>query len=77
MSDNWIRVSEVVEYVYCRRSWWLRRMEGHASANVTQLAHGSGYHNAHGRRVRLSLQLRLLAYGLLLGAAIALLFSLL
>lgn len=65
-----IRVSEVGEYVYCRRAWWLGRLQGEASANVRELAAGTGAHARHGRAVAAAGCLRLAAY-LSLAVAIA------
>ncbi len=33
MSYQWIRASEIGEYVYCRRAWWLRRARGVPAGN--------------------------------------------
>lgn len=75
MSDQWIRVSEITEYVYCHRSWWLRRMAGYQSGNVTELAQGATYHDDHGDVVMRSVVARRLAYVLLALAAAVILFS--
>ena len=65
MSDNWIRASEIGDYLYCRRSWWLKRSRGIASQNVRELAQGSQYHQVHGQRVQQSIWLRRAAYVLI------------
>jgi hypothetical protein len=65
MSDKWIRASEISNYVYCRRAWWLQRMEGYASQNVRELQTGSRYHRQHGNTWLRSLWGRRLAYLLL------------
>ena len=49
-----IRASEVGEYVFCRRAWWLRHSQGLASANVRELAEGTAAHAGHGRQVALA-----------------------
>lgn len=49
-----IRASEVAEYVYCARAWWLRRVAGLEPANRERRAMGSARHVAHGRMVALS-----------------------
>ncbi len=46
-----IRASEIGEYVYCRRAWWLRAVQGHASANVREMAEGTAAHAGHGQQV--------------------------
>jgi hypothetical protein len=49
MSEQWIRASEISNYVYCRRAWWLQRARGYASANVREMSQGVQYHQQHGR----------------------------
>jgi hypothetical protein len=53
-----VRASEIGEYVYCRRAWWLRHVQGHASANVRQLAAGAAAHARQGRLSGLAALLR-------------------
>ena len=69
-----IRASELGEYVYCARAWWLRRVEGVASRNTAALHSGRQAHDRHGRGVaawqtqrRLALLLAILAGLTLLG----------
>lgn len=47
MSYRVIEASEIVEYIYCRRAWWLQRIVGRNSRNVKQLAYGDAYHRRH------------------------------
>lgn len=49
MSDQWIRASEISNYVYCRRAWWLQRAQERVSANVQEIRQGAQYHQQHGR----------------------------
>ncbi|MCA9954567.1 MAG: hypothetical protein H6657_28030 [Ardenticatenaceae bacterium] len=65
MSDNWIRASEIGDYLYCRRSWWLKRSRGIAPENVRELARGTQYHRQHGNLVQQSIWLRRAAYVLI------------
>jgi CRISPR/Cas system-associated exonuclease Cas4 (RecB family) len=51
MSYQWIRASEIGEFLYCQRAWWLRRELGVHSQNVRELEAGRHYHEAHGRLV--------------------------
>jgi CRISPR/Cas system-associated exonuclease Cas4 (RecB family) len=60
-----IRASEVGEYVYCARAWWLRRVAGLEPAGHERREHGTALHRRHGRAVAGSQAL------LLLGAALA------
>ena len=62
MSDYWIRASEIGDYLYCQRSWWLRRSRGIASQNVRELKQGSRHHQHHGQTVRQSIWMRRAAY---------------
>ena len=64
-----IRASEIGEYLYCRRAWWLHHVQGLESANGPVMAEGTEVHAGHGRLVGASAALRSLAL-LLLGAAL-------
>jgi len=77
MSYPWIRASEIGEYVYCRRSWWLRRVRAVASIHVAQMQAGTRYHQQHGRALEMSTWLRRLAYVILFCAVAVLVFQLL
>ena len=72
-----VRASEIGEYIYCHRAWWLRHVQGHTSANVRELAAGTAAHASHGRAVWLGGALRVAAIVLLALAAISFLTSLL
>ncbi len=67
-----IRASEVGQYVFCARAWWLGRVLGYPSANVEVMAQGTSGHRLHGRVVERYHLLRRLAAGLILLAVIAL-----
>lgn len=47
-----IRASEIGEYVYCHRAWWLGRVKGVENANRAQMGAGVERHRAHGQVVR-------------------------
>jgi CRISPR/Cas system-associated exonuclease Cas4 (RecB family) len=66
-----IRASEIGEYVFCRRAWWLRAVQGNASVNVREMAAGTEAHTRHGQSVGLARGLQWLAFVL---AALALIF---
>jgi CRISPR/Cas system-associated exonuclease Cas4 (RecB family) len=70
-----IRASEVGEYVYCARAWWLRRVAGVEPAGRERRELGTALHARHGRAVGLS---RALVIGgvALLAVAVALLIVL-
>lgn len=77
MSYSWIRASEIGDYVYCRRAWWLRRGCGAASANATQMQAGTRHHEQHGRLVRRAIWAQRVAYVALFCAIAALVYRLL
>ena len=56
-----VRASEIGEYLYCRRAWWLHHIQGYASANVQVMAEGTAAHAGHGRLVGFAAALRALA----------------
>nr|PZN19499.1 MAG: hypothetical protein DIU80_21465 [Chloroflexota bacterium] len=69
-----IRASEIGEYVYCGRAWWLRRVAGLEPAGHERRVRGTMLHERHGRTVAAS---RLLLWlGLILTLAAAALIAL-
>lgn len=46
-----IRASELGEYAYCARAWWLRRVQGVETHNRAALQSGQTVHDQHGRAV--------------------------
>ena len=69
MSDQIIRASEIGEYIYCQRAWWLKRIEGYTSENVHELQLGTDHHEAHGKTVARAGQAGRLGLIFLLAAA--------
>lgn len=65
-----VRASEIGEYVFCHRAWWLHQVQGQASANVRQLEAGTATHARHGRLVGVSRGLSVLAALLLVAAGV-------
>ena len=65
-----IRASEIGEYVYCQRAWWLGWVQGRASLNVREMEAGTGAHLRHGRGVAAAGCLQRAAYALFALAAI-------
>jgi CRISPR/Cas system-associated exonuclease Cas4 (RecB family) len=66
-----IRASEVGEYVYCARAWWLRRVAGIEPADRERRDAGIVRHTRHNRMLRMSTTLLVLA-GILVLAALLL-----
>ena len=72
-----IRASELGQYAYCARAWWLQTIRGVAPANTGALQQGEAAHRQHGRAVWLAGVARRVAIGLLaLAALLALLTAL-
>ncbi len=61
--DPILRASEIGEYVFCRRAWWLRRVRGLESASHAQMETGIAQHARHGRAARRADTLRRAALG--------------
>lgn len=72
-----IRASELGEYVYCARSWWLKRVQGVQSRNVDALRSGTAAHDRHARGVATVQTQRRLATILLAAAAVVALIAIL
>jgi CRISPR/Cas system-associated exonuclease Cas4 (RecB family) len=66
-----IRASELGEYEYCARAWWLGRVLGYRPANLEELAAGEEAHVRHGQKVVSYHRLRRWAYTLLALALLA------
>lgn len=65
-----IRASELNQYAFCARSWWLEHTQGYPSAHAQEMLDGQVAHQAHGQAVVHYDRLRHLAYMLLLIAAL-------
>jgi len=68
-----LRASEIGNYLYCARSWWLGRVLGYPSAHREKMVQVEEEHRAHGRDVVAYHRLRRLGYVVL---ALALLLAL-
>ncbi len=77
MSYQWIRASEIGEYVYCNRAWWLKQVGGKKSAHVRQLKAGQHHHYQHGNQIRKITWMRKLAYLLIFIVVATVVFQLL
>jgi uncharacterized membrane protein len=65
-----IRASEISQYAFCARAWWLGRVRGYRSSNLAAMRQGEARHRAHGRTVEGYHRLRWLAVALLSLAAV-------
>ncbi len=74
MSDRIIRASEIGQYDFCAKAWWLGSIEGVQPSNIRELQAGTAAHEAHGRQVQRASQLQVAAIVLVgLGAIILML----
>jgi hypothetical protein len=72
--DRIIRASEIGQYEYCARAWWLGRALGYRSHNVEEMTAGAEQHANHGQQVVSYHHWQRLAYFLLsLATVVALL----
>jgi hypothetical protein len=65
-----IRASEIGQYAYCARAWWLGSVEGLPSGHRREMEAGEATHLRHGQGVRRSLGLARVAYVVLLLAVV-------
>lgn len=75
-TDRIIRASEIGQYLFCARAWWLGSVEGMPSAHREEMDAGENAHRQHGRRVRAAVILQRLAWALLALALFAALLAL-
>jgi hypothetical protein len=61
MSYRVIKASEIGEYVYCNRAWWLRRNYDFRPQNTQEIQAGTVYHEEHGGQVRQTILIKRLA----------------
>jgi len=74
MSDRIIRASEIGQYDFCAKAWWLGSIEGVSPSNIHQLQAGTAAHEEHGRQIRRASQLQVAAY-MLVGLGVIILLS--
>jgi len=61
MSDRIIRASEIGQYDFCAKAWWLGSIEGVQPSNIRELQSGTAAHEQHGRQVRRASQMQAVA----------------
>ena len=69
-SSRVLTASEIGNYLYCNRSWWLDKIGGFQPANVEQLELGEVVHEAHGQTVQRASRMNRTAVALIAGAAL-------
>ena len=60
-----IRASEIGQYVFCQRAWWLGTVQGYRPVNEAELSAGTQAHLQHGRSVAASERWQWVGYALL------------
>ncbi len=75
MSDRVIRASEIGQYDFCAKAWWLGSIEGVQPSNVRELQAGVTAHAEHGRQVRRAAQMQRMAIGLVALGVIVLMLA--
>jgi CRISPR/Cas system-associated exonuclease Cas4 (RecB family) len=70
-----ISASEIGEYVYCARAWWLRRVEGFVPDGRERREQGTNLHQRHGQAVATSGVLIWVGVALLIVAALLLVLA--
>ncbi len=48
--DTFISASEIAEYLYCNRAWWLK-LKGFTNGNIENLAQGAAAHVQYSQQV--------------------------
>ena len=71
-----VRASELAQYSYCAKAWWLGAVLGRPSINTRELQSGTTAHQQHGRAVWLSSAMRVAAIALIVIALLVLLMAL-
>jgi hypothetical protein len=56
-NDRIMRASELGQYSFCAKAWWLGSVVGVPSANVREMDAGASAHEQHGQTVQLSVWL--------------------
>lgn len=73
--ERFITASELGDYAYCRRAWWLRAVQGlETDEHSERFERGHARHRAHARILRVARALIVVAVLLAL-AALALVFA--
>ena len=61
MTDRVIRASEIGQYDFCAKAWWLGSIEGVPLSNIHELQAGTAAHEQHGQQVRRAARLQTVA----------------
>jgi hypothetical protein len=70
-----VRASELTQYSFCHRAWWLGTVKGFRPARRDRLARGSQLHRRHADKVRAALRWRRVGLILLGGGTLSLILT--
>jgi hypothetical protein len=70
-SGKKVTASQVGQYAYCARAWWLGVVEGHAPADLEPLDRGARSHERHGWRISIARLTRRVGVFILSAAAVS------
>jgi hypothetical protein len=73
---DWVRASDLAAWAYCRRAWWLARVQGAEHANLARLEAGIRRHGTHAESVARARRMRRAGILLIAVALLALLLIL-
>jgi hypothetical protein len=76
MSDRIIRASEIGQYDFCAKAWWLGSIDGVQPSNIREMRAGTAAHEQHGQRVQRASQMQMIAIGLVMVGVIVLVLAL-
>jgi hypothetical protein len=71
-----IRASELAQYSFCRRAWWLGTIKGIPSGNQAALTRGGQIHRSHAHQVQTALRWHHASFFLLSGGGLLLIIVL-
>ncbi len=67
-----IRASELTQFSFCQRAWWLNTVKQIPPNNQAVLKHGTHIHHLHTRQVHAALRWRQAGFFLLVGGGLLL-----
>ncbi len=65
-----IRASDIGQYLFCHRAWWLARIQQVPSTNLAEMAAGSAAHAQHGQQMKSTQRLQHIGLILIIVAAL-------
>ena len=65
-----IRASDIGQYVFCQRAWWLARIQQVPSSNLAEMAAGTATHAQHGQHTKTTQRLQQIGVALIVIAAL-------